>query len=200
MNKKTKNILLSGLATIAVFSAGVLYYSSHFRYELEMSDALQIAYDKAGVEKTDVTYSFVEKERSGLVPTYNVDFETSDGDFSYSIDAKTGKVLEEEIDKNAELIQDSSNEVISDSSQTEVELAPPTENSISWEEAKMRALGDAGLTEDAVSQLTIEIGNKTALPVYEVEFKDYANGLEYEYTVAAETGEIIEKISEPIDD
>jgi hypothetical protein len=41
MNKKTKNILLSGLATIAVFSAGALYYSSHFRYELEMSDAFR---------------------------------------------------------------------------------------------------------------------------------------------------------------
>ncbi|MBQ7416214.1 MAG: PepSY domain-containing protein [Oscillospiraceae bacterium] len=60
----------------------------------------------------------------------------------------------------------------------------------SAEAALTRALDEAGLTADQVSDLRIDYEIDDGKPEYDVEFRD--GDWEYEYTVDAETGKILE--------
>lgn len=71
---------------------------------------------------------------------------------------------------------------------------------ISADEEKSIALKDAGLKESAVSGLVVHKEVEDGVTVYEVDFSDSTAGLDYDYTINAETGAIIEGGSEPIND
>jgi len=61
---------------------------------------------------------------------------------------------------------------------------------ISADEAKAIALKDAGLTADQVTGLRAEFDRDDRRPEWEVDFR--YDGFEYDYTIHAETGKILE--------
>ncbi|KGR72346.1 PepSY domain-containing protein [Streptococcus phocae subsp. salmonis] len=69
---------------------------------------------------------------------------------------------------------------------------------LSEDKAKTIALKDASVPETDAQRLKISTDNDDGVMVYEVEFDH--NNQEYSYTIDANSGDIIEKSSEPMDD
>lgn len=117
-----------------------------------------------------------DAELDERTPHYEVELRTAAGEFEYEVDAYTGAILrgkanvleEEKIDQ------------------------PPagTSGDIGSDEAKTAALSHAGLTEAQVTGLSVEKDEDDGRVKYEVEFR--TNGMEYEYTIDAATGAVLE--------
>ncbi len=163
---------------------------------ISREEALNKGLEKAGVGKTDIIYPEVELDYDDDVRmmVYDVEFHYSNLKYEYEINAQTGAILEEEIepcdDRHYELSAPPQTESANPSE-------APAETFISREKALEIAYKDAGVSPDQVRRPEIEKDRENGVTVYEIEFK--ANGLEYEYTLNAVTGAILEKESEPID-
>lgn len=73
-----------------------------------------------------------------------------------------------------------------------------TSSYITKENAKQKALSDAGISENDIRDLEIELDADAGILIYEIEFKTSNN--EYEYEINARTGEIINKNTDLNDD
>ena len=71
------------------------------------------------------------------------------------------------------------------------QLADPTETTISQESALGIVLTDAGLTQEEIKDLDIDLDRENGVLQYEVEFEK--DNKDYDYVVLAETGEILFK-------
>ncbi|HEQ8378965.1 TPA: PepSY domain-containing protein [Streptococcus pyogenes] len=69
---------------------------------------------------------------------------------------------------------------------------------LSEDKAKSVALKDASVTEADAQMLSVTQDNEDGKAVYEIEFQN--KDQEYSYTIDANSGDIVEKSSEPIND
>lgn len=87
------------------------------------------------------------------------------------------------------------NEITSDNATTEETTSNSSganaDNIISEEEAKNIALKDAGVKEGSVTNIRIELDFDDGRQEYDVDF--YVGDKEFEYTISAEDGSILEK-------
>ncbi len=108
--------------------------------------------------------------------TYENDFDTDKKEYDYTVNAKTGKIIEKSTDsKGLSGAKDLTNDAISQ------------------DKAKSIVLKDANVKEEDTSMMSIE-KDMDGTSTYEVTFT--ANNKEFEYTVNAKSGEIMEKSSE----
>lgn len=135
--------------------------------------ALQIALDKAGVKKSQISEYDVEFECEDGVITYDVDFYCGSIEYEFEIDATLGTVIEYESDGDG--YENGSSGYISKS------------------EAKTIALNKAGLKASEIYDYDIELDDGE----YEIEFK-YRN-MEYEIDIDAKTGKVL-KFDKEYDD
>jgi len=128
--------------------------------------AKEIAFAHAGV--TDPYDVEVELEQG----VYEVDFEQDGVDYEYRVDAYTGEVVRssDKAEKNGS--------------------SSAAAARISADKAKQAALDHAGISSPRDLDVEYESGNNT----YEVDFD--ANGLEYEYIIDAESGDVVRHRSE----
>lgn len=106
--------------------------------------------------------------------TYEIDFNTKKKSYDYTINAKDGKIIEKSTDtKGLASTKDL------------------TKKSISQDKAKEIALKDADVSEKETSMMTVKKDMEDATSTYEIEFT--VNNKEYDYTINAKTGDIIEK-------
>lgn len=96
VTSKMKKIIIGGVAGSALLIAGGIYAYQNTGYSLTAAQAQEIAYQNAGVSQSDVTYNRVEKDREDGKATYDVDFTTAEGEYSYTIDASTGSIMDRE--------------------------------------------------------------------------------------------------------
>ncbi len=173
---ESKSVKVDGIASSGEASTG--------RY-ISAEEVLAIALAEAGVEKTDVTRLRYELDYDDdkNVMVYEVEFVLGDMEYEYEIIAENGSVIEKEV-KPFEKDDDEN-------------ISSP-ENAISREQALSIAYADAGAEEAKVRRPEIELDMERGSYVYEIEFKYQGN--EYEYTVHAISGEILEREVEPIDD
>lgn len=195
--------LIAGVSLVAILSAGAAFAYFNLGYNLSAAEAQEIAYKNAGVASTDVTLVQTFREREGLKAAYDIEFNTASGNYNYTIDAGSGSILNRELESNGfdNTKTSSSQNTSTDSStssQTSTTETNSSEQAISQDTAKETALKDAGLAESAVSNLLVQNDIDNGKAVIEVDFNDTAAGLDYDYTIDATTGEIIEKSSEPI--
>ena len=162
------------------------------KVETELIDrdkAISIALKKAGVTR-DKVYELeaeLDKERQGVI--WEVDFETKEYDYSYDIDAKTGKIVLEEVEpeKEANKPAQQTKKPQSEETTEKVEL-------ISRNEAIDVALKKAGLTRDKVYELEAELDKERQVIVWEVDFE--TREYEYSYEINAQTGDIVDQQKE----
>ena len=185
VTSKMKKIIIGGLAGSALLIAGGIYAYQNTGYSLTAAEAQEIAYQNAGVSQSDVTYNRVEKDREDGKATYDVDFTTAEGEYSYTIDASTGSIMDRDHESYVTSSQSSSQTASSASSDSQ---------------AKEIALKDAGLAETAVANLTVTLDTDDGQVHYDVDFDDLATNLDYDYQINADTGAIMEKSSESIQD
>lgn len=69
---------------------------------------------------------------------------------------------------------------------------------LSEDKAKSIVLKDASVTEADAQMLSVTQDNEDGKAVYEIEFQN--KDQEYSYTIDANSGDIVEKSSEPIND
>ncbi len=144
--------------------------------------AAEIALEDAGLSAADVSNVRVEMdfETEYFAMIYEVEFIFGENEYDYEIHAKEGTVLY----KESEPI----NEVDDDDIPTQI-----PENIISREEALAIVYADAGISADKAKHIEIELDFEDGLYVYEIEFRAGLFLNEYDYTVNAVTGSIIEK-------
>ncbi len=116
---------------------------------------------------------------------YEVEFLHGEEKYEYEINASDGTVLEKEIEPADE--DDREDHKPSKPTQT-------PEGALKREDALAIAYADAGAVPENVKRPEIELDSDDGVTVYEIEFK--WNGMEYEYTIDAVSGAILDKETE----
>ena len=151
--------------------------------------ALQAVLDYAGLDGKAALRAEVDPELDEAVPCYEVELELDGRELEYGVDAFTGEVIQGvklpagghgPATSQAETVQP----------QEEQKAAAQTDGGVSREQAIDAALGHAGLTADQVYDLEAERDRDDGREEYEVSFK--AGGYEYEYTIDAASGAILD--------
>ena len=68
--------------------------------QLTKDQAISKALSHAGLKKSQVSKLTAELDKDDGVTRYEVDFETADWEYEYEINAKTGKIIKAEKDRN----------------------------------------------------------------------------------------------------
>ena len=147
--------------------------------EDSLDTAKAAALKDAGLSESDVTFKKTELDHSHGTQVYDIEFYTSDTKYEYEIDASSGTVHE----KNIEQFQIQTNP-------TDSTINSSSNNYIGVDRAKEIALNHAQLNESDVQFAKAKLENDDGGVEYEIEF--YSGRTEYDYTIDAVSGNIIE--------
>lgn len=147
--------------------------------EDSLDEAKAAALKDAGLSESDVTFKKTEPDHSHGTQIYDIEFYTSDTKYDYEIDASNGMVLE----KNIEQFQIQTNP-------TDSAINSSSNDYIGVDRAKEIALNHAQMNESDVQFAKAKLENDDGGVEYEIEF--YSGRIEYDYTIDAVSGNIIE--------
>lgn len=143
-----------------------------------MDEAKAAALKHAGLR----TATFLEAEREDDKAEYDIEFTDGTWEYDYTVSALTGEILDFERER---LESDDKDEKL------EEKLVEKNDDAvIGAATAKAAALKHAGLSETQVRKLEAKAEYEDGRLVYEVEFEH--GDLEYEYTVDAHSGAVLE--------
>lgn len=135
--------------------------------------AKEIALQHAGVSASNAVFVKAEREYDDGRLTYDVDFYAGNKEYDYEILASNGTILSYDADIEGYRIPSSS-----------------SSSNIGAEKAKQIALQHAGLSASDVNFVKVEFDYDDGRAEYEIEF--HHNFREYEYTIDAASGTILE--------
>ena len=144
-----------------------------------LDEAKAAALRDAGLSESDVTFKKAKLDRDKGIQVYEIEFYTSDTEYDYTLNASDLTVLE----KSAELFQVQGN-------RTDSAANGSGNNYIGVDRAKEIALNHANLSETDVVFTKAKLENDDHRVEYEIEF--YVGRTEYEYSIDAVSGNIIE--------
>lgn len=158
---------------------------------LTQEEAKAIALTHAGLTEAEVTALRGEYDVEKGIPEWDIDFRSGDWEYDYEINAKTGEIIrhEKEYDPVKKAAQKPAQPKETKPAETAPAQTEPKPEKLTAEEAKAIALKHAGLRSDQVKGLRAEFDVDDGIPEWEVEF--YADGMEYDYEIHAETGKIL---------
>lgn len=154
-------------------------------------EAREIALRDADVSFDDAYDLWVEFDRDDGVPYYEVDFKANGTEYDYEIHAEDGRVLKAERESLRSTTTDTTTHITSG---TVYNRSDPT---LTYEEAVAIAFAHAGVKEADAYDLSVEYEYERNTPIYEIDFD--AGGQEYEYTVHADSGDILYSEKHPAD-
>ena len=138
--------------------------------------AKEIALQHAGVSASNAVFVKAEREYDDGRLTYDVDFYAGNKEYDYEILASDGTILSYDADIEGYRIPSST--------------SSSSSGYISVERAKEIALQHAGLSSSGVNFVKAEFDHDDGRAEYEIEF--HHNFREYEYTIDAASGTILE--------
>lgn len=141
---------------------------------LTPEEAKALAFAHAGV--TEAFDLEIELDAERGVWHYDVDFDTTEAEFDYEVEAYTGEILKSKKEPRKAVSQPAA-----------PETQPEATAKLTREEAKSIALKHAGVSK--AYDLDVELDKEKGVWIYEVDFE--AAGVEYEYDIDAATGEIL---------
>ncbi|MCD7773791.1 MAG: PepSY domain-containing protein [Ruminococcus sp.] len=149
--------------------------TSNSTSSISLDKAKSIALSDAGLSKSDVTFTKAKTDTDDGVQVYDIEFTTSSKEYEYEVRVSDGKILDKSV---------------------EVKKTTTTSSGsyISVSKAKQIALNKAGLSESQVTFEKAKLEEDDGIMVYEIEFK--CSGIEYECTINALSGKILEYESE----
>lgn len=154
---------------------------------LTEDEAVEIALDHTGV--TDPENLRVKSDREDGTQVWEIEFRSGDWEYDCTVHAQTGAVLE--WDRDYEPLKTAV--AATEPAVTEPPATVATEpaaKTLTKDEAVQIALAHAGLTADQVWELRAHLDDDDRTPEWEVEFR--ADRMEYEYSIHAESGKILE--------
>ncbi len=134
------------------------------------SKAKQNALADAGLKSSDVTFTKAKLKTDDGVRYYDIKFHTGSAKYEYEVEAYKGTIFEKEVKK--------------------VKKATTNKSYIGVNKAKEIALTHAGVSASKADFIKAKLDKDDGKRVYEVEF--YQGTMEYEYTIDAYTGKILE--------
>ena len=141
-----------------------------------MDSAKVIALTDAGLTEEEVTFTKEKLDWDDGVAVYDIDFYTADREYEYEINAATGVIM----DRSVELFRHPG--------------GAGTASLIGEEKAKETAAAHAGFSVDEVFFTKIKLEEEDGRLEYEIEF--YKERIEYEFTIDAAAGTVLEYESE----
>ncbi len=176
---------------------------------ISKEEAKAIALKHAKVTENDITKLKITKDTEDGLLVYEVDFNVGLKEYDYEINAENGNIISFDVDHNEDknsnttsnsasesLVNDSTNNTTNNSSNQGMNHNSSSSNHttatqlISKEEAKTIALNHAGVKEADIKNFTIKLDQDDKTPEYEIEF--YVSNKEYDYSIHAKTGAILE--------
>lgn len=136
---------------------------------LSTDEAKALAFQAAQVTEEAVSNLTVQEDLDNGRAVYEIDFTHDGKDYSYTVSATDGTLLERETER----------------------ADATTVTAVTAEQAKSIALTDAGLAEASVTNLTITQDTEQMKTVYEVDFVH--DGKAYSYAIDATTGLVLSK-------
>ena len=146
--------------------------SSDSSSAITLSEAKSAALSDAGLSSSDVTFTKAKSYNKNGTTIYTIEFYTSSYEYEYEINGSTGAV----ISKEAEAYE------VSDTS--------GSSGYIGTDSAKEIAASHAGYSVSEVTFSKVKLEEEDGIYVYEIEFKK--DETEYEYTIKASDGIILE--------
>ncbi len=148
-------------------------------------EVLAIVYKHAGVDAANVIRVEYEMDFDGNAIMYEIDFETKTKEYEYEVDAKTGAIIEHEVENRDDINNNQTNNNKNEKPTT------ADKNIISESEAKSIAYKDAGIPESSILKVECELDIENGKTVYEIEIDTATK--EYSYEIDAVTGKILDK-------
>lgn len=145
---------------------------------IDEAAALQAALEQAGLQESEIILAQNRLDREDGRFEYEIKFYSNTSQYDITVDASTGAVLNSEVKALPQITDDT----------------PATGAYISQNDAYEAALADAGISRDSAVLLKAELDREDGLMEYELEF--FSNGMEYDYTLDAETGAILSQSQE----
>ena len=115
------------------------------------------------------------------------------GEYEYKIDAYTGAVLERKYE-GADGTDDDTIAPQPEKPDRQPDAPSGQKTDIGYAKAKSIALNHAGVKQDAVYDMEMELDEEDGILVYEVEFK--SGNMEYSYEIDAASGAVLKHESE----
>ncbi len=131
----------------------------------------------AGVKEADITNYRCKADYDDGRKEYEIEFYVGTTEYDYTVDAGTGKILSYETEDHR-------------SSHHSTSGGSTGTATVSEAQAKQIALEKAKLSESEITGYRSKLERDDGRLEYEIEFR--ANGLEYEFTIDAETGKILD--------
>ncbi len=158
------------------------------------AEAEAAALAHAGLTQDQVSGMRVKRDFDDGRMEFEVKFFTSTTEYEYTVDASTGEILKAETETipgmAAAPTAAPTRDPLGSAPQQVPAATPAPVTDIGAEAAKQAALAHAGLTADQVSRMKVEQDREHGRLEYEVEFK--SGGYEYEYTIDAATGAVLD--------
>lgn len=178
LSKQMKAMIAAGVAVAVVGGGVIITNATSQNNQINANQAKEIALKDAGVSVNDTIFRKAALEKEDGRNVFDVEFETKDNSYEYTIASSDGDI----IDRNVEALKKASNY--------------DSGASITLEEAKTKALSDAGVKESDVTFTKTESKTDDGQEVYEIDFRDAAK--KYDYTITKNGGKILEKESEKL--
>ena len=180
-NKEYDYEILAADGTILSYDADIEGYrilssTSTSSTDIGAEKAKEIALQHAGVSASNAVFVKAEREYDDGRLTYDVDFYAGNKEYDYEILASDGTILSYDADIEGYRIPSST--------------SSSSSGYISVERAKEIALQHAGLSSSGVNFVKAEFDHDDGRAEYEIEF--HHNFREYEYTIDAASGTILE--------
>ncbi len=172
-------------------ASGSRYIKADEALEKALADAVLTANDISG-KKIEMDYD--DDVRSMV---YEIEFIAGGMEYDYEVHAESGAVLERDIEPAKGSNGNNSNNGNSNSNGEDNSQSSENASAasvIARDKALEIAYADAGVDAAAVRRPEIELDMERGSYVYEIEFK--SGGIEYEYTLDAVSGRILEKDAE----
>ncbi len=208
---QSKKVVISLIAMAILLVTGTVVLAARFNRSQAISseNARNFAFIDANVSKEEVLQIEEELETDSKGTYYSIEFETAKGEYDYEIDAKSGEVLQKEVELKAGAAVDTptgTGKGAASAASTSPAPAPaskagaaPSIQQDGIEAAKQLAVQHAGLSMANVTFDKAKKENEDGRDVYEIEFYVYGVA-EYEYEIDANTGEILDFESDEWDD
>lgn len=180
-----KEMITAIIAAMTVASVATPVFAATPKTDtISKAQAKEIALVNAGLKAEDVTFTKVKLETDDGILQYEVDFNKGNYEYDYDIDAKTGAVIDSDMDFEDDL-------VVVKKDTTAKKTKKVKKDKISKEKALDIALKDAGFTKDDISYSVVEQDYEDGRQVYEVEFQKGQK--EYTYDIGVKSGKIVDR-------
>ncbi len=143
--------------------------------------AKAIALEHAGVSEGEANFVLSKFDMDDGVAEYEVEFWSESTEYDYEIDAVTGEIRSYDYDMETNV----------SSAQPQTQTGTESEDYIGEEKAKAIALEHAGVSEGEASYFKCEFDYDDGRAEYEIEWQ--IGRTEYEYTISAVDGTILER-------